>query len=590
MADDNKKKPQGMDTATKLKVMIDSTEKNAKASAKREETLLEAVKLGNNIEDLNSRGESKRAAALQSTMDAVLDSLNKNNNASSTAARFKELVSLNEQANNILDSQKNAIESDESVNRLTRLAEEISGQKDLIELQTQASTDSKKSLRKLSMTTAAGDPLLDELKTSFMDSQKGLEDALATGDQQQIDLAQKQLEAALKAIQTEEERREALKKQDEANSLLNKVADGLEGGTEKVAKTAGFLAGIAGIATLFFSPETFAAIVRKAIDTVSAIVKTIDQFINGDMDGMRKTIDENFTEFAVILGSVGLMILPKVLRAIRFLRNTFIAFRTFMVSDFVANMMANLKSMMASVGGAFMKVFRGLTTIFQVFRVFMLTTFVPSMIAAFSGMMAALVPILAAMAPILVPILAVMALIGGLYYGFKKLQESLGPGASIMDTLKVAMLYFVDFLAMIVNGITFIPRKIIGFLGPRLLKWIMGDDFDTSFIDNLAGGFDTGRGARAAEEIRLKNEKAAAEEAMAKEQEEARLNADQNLTGAEIPDISAENALAQVDVQPQPVVVSNQQSSNVNNSSSVTSNITSGRPLRTTGLQLSFSR
>ena len=579
------------DTTNKnIKALLEKTEGDSKRSAKREEALLEAVKLNNKIEDLNSRGESKRAEALQATMEAVLTTLENSNTTKALDNRFNELVNLNEQANNILESQKNAIDSDPTVNSLQRLTEELAGQKDLIELQTQASTDGKKALNKLSMTTAAGDPLLNELKTSFMNSQKGLEDALATGDQQQIDLAQKQLEASLKAIQTEEERREALKKQDEANSLLNKVADGLEGGTEKVAQTAGFLAGIAGIATLFFSPETFGAIVRKAIDTVSAIVDTIDKFINGDMDGMRKTIDENFTEFAVILGSLGLMILPKVLRAITFLKNTFIAFRTFMVSDFVANMMANLKSMMASVGGTFMKVFRGLTTMFQVFRVFMLTTFVPGMIAAFSGMMAALVPILAAMAPILVPVLAVMALIGGLYYGFKKLQESLGPGASIMDTLKVAMLYFVDFLAMIVNGITFIPRKIIGFLGPKLLKWIMGDDFDTSFIDNLAGGFDTGRGARAAEEIRLKNEKAAAEEAMAKEQEEARLNANQNLTGAEIPDISAENALAKVDVQQQPIVVSNQQSSNVNTSSSVTSNITSGRPLRTSGLQLSFSR
>lgn len=579
------------DTTNKnIKALLDKTEGNSKRSAKREETLLEAVKLGNKIEDLTRRGESKRAEALQSTMDAVLATLDNSNTSKALDNRFNELVNLNEQANNILDSQKNAIESNEQVNSLQRLTEELAGQKDLIELQTQAQTDGKKALNKLSMTTAAGDPLLDELKTSFMSSQKGLEDALATGDQQQIDLAQKQLEAALKAIQTEEERREALKKQDEANSLLNKMADGLEGGTEKVAQTAGFLAGIAGIATLFFSPETFGAIVRKAIETVSAIIDTIDKFINGDMEGMKKTIDENFTEFSVILGSLGLMILPKVLRAITFLKNTFIAFKTFMISDFVANMMANLKSMMTSVGNAFMTALKGLANFAKVFKVFMMTSFIPSMTAAFSGMISAMVPIIAAMAPILVPILAIMALVGALYLGFKMLQDSLGPGASIMDTLKVAMLYFVDFLAMIVNGITFIPRKIIGFLGPKLLKWIMGDDFDTSFIDNLAGGFETNRGAKAAEEIRLKNEKAAAEEAMAKEQEELRQKDQQNLTGADIPDISAENALAQVDVKQNPVVVSNQQSSNVNNSSSVTSNIISGRPLRSSGLSLSFSR
>ena len=568
------------DTTNKnIKALLDKTEGDSKRSAKREETLLEAVKLGNKIEDLNSRGESKRAEALQSTMDAVLATLENSNTSKALDNRFNELVNLNEQANNILDSQKNAIESNEQVNSLQRLTEELAGQKDLIELQTQAQTDGKKALNKLSMTTAAGDPLLDELKTSFMNSQKGLEDALATGDQQQIDLAQKQLEAALKAIQTEEERREALKKQDEANSLLNKMADGLEGGTEKVAQTAGFLAGIAGIATLFFSPETFGAIVRKAIDTVSAIIDTIDKFINGDMDGMRKTIDENFTEFAVILGSLGLMILPKVLRAITFLKNTFIAFRTFMVSDFVANMMANLRAMMASVGGAFMKVFRGLTTMFQVFRVFMLTTFVPSMIAAFSGMMAAMVPIFAAMSPILIPILAIAALFGAILLGLTMLRDAMG-FTSIFDVIMLGVAYLQDAFGHVVNAIGSIVNFIFGIV--EGIASFIGFDVELPKVPKMS----TDNAEKKKAELDLKAEKARIEE----EQRLAREKEKENLTGSEIPDISAENALGQMDVQQQPVVVSNQQSSTTTQSSSVVSNITSGRPLRTSGLQLSFSR
>ena len=568
------------DTTNKnIKALLDKTEGDSKRSAKREETLLEAVKLGNKIEDLNSRGESKRAEALQSTMDAVLATLDNSNTSKALDNRFNELVNLNEQANNILDSQKNAIESNEQVNSLQRLTDELAGQKDLIELQTQAQTDGKKALNKLSMTTAAGDPLLDELKTSFMNSQKGLEDALATGDQQQIDLAQKQLEAALKAIQTEEERREALKKQDEANSLLNKMADGLEGGTEKVAQTAGFLAGIAGIATLFFSPETFGAIVRKAIDTVSAIIDTIDKFINGDMDGMRKTIDENFTEFAVILGSLGLMILPKVLRAITFLKNTFIAFRTFMVSDFVANMMANLRAMMASVGGAFMKVFRGLTTMFQVFRVFMLTTFVPSMIAAFSGMMAAMVPIFAAMSPILIPILAIAALFGAILLGLTMLRDAMG-FTSIFDVIMLGVAYLQDAFGHVVNAIGSIVNFIFGIV--EGIASFIGFDVELPKVPKMS----TDNAEKKKAELDLKAEKARIEE----EQRLAREKEKENLTGSEIPDISAENALGQMDVQQQPVVVSNQQSSTTTQSSSVVSNITSGRPLRTSGLQLSFSR
>jgi len=567
------------DTTNKnIKALLEKTEGDSKRSAKREETLLEAVKLGNKIEDLNSRGESKRAEALQSTMEAVLATLENSNTSKALDNRFSELVNLNEQANNILDSQKNAIESNEQVNSLQRLTEELASQKDLIELQTQASTDGKKALNKLSMTTAAGDPLLDELKSSFMNSQKGLEDALATGDQQQIDLAQKQLEAALKAIQTEEERREALKKQDEANSLLTKMADGLEGGTAKVAKTAGFLAGIAGIATLFFSPETFGAIVRKAIDTVSAIIDTIDKFINGDMEGMKKTIDENFTEFSVILGSLGLMILPKVLRAMTFLKNTFIAFRTFMISDFVANMMSNLKSIMASVGGAFMKVFRGLVTLAQVFRVFMMTTFVPSMVAAFSGMMAAMVPILIAMAPILLPILAIAALFAVIGVALVKIRDALG-FTSIFDVMLLGLAYLKDAFAHVVNFIGTIVNFVLGIV--EKFGRFLGFEIDLPEIPKM----DTDNAAKKKAELQAK-----AEEVRLEKEQEALRKEQQNLTGADIPDISAENALAQVDVKQNPVVVSNQQSSNVNNSSSVTSNIISGRPLRSSGLSLSFSR
>jgi len=81
------------------------------------------------------------------------------------------------------------------------------------------------------------------------------------------------------------------------------------------------------------------------------------------------------------------------------------------------------------------------------------------------------------------------------------------------------MLYFVDFLAMIVNGITFIPRKMISFLGKRAAGWILGDDFDTSALDAIGDGLDTGRGRRAADEIRKKNEEAAAQKKLEESRE-----------------------------------------------------------------------
>ena len=117
-----------------------------------------------------------------------------------------------------------------------------------------------------------------------------------------------------------------------------------------------------------------------------------------------------------------------------------------------------------------------------------------------------------------------------------------------MDTLKVAAMYLVDFLSMLVNGITFIPRKLIGFLGPRVAKFLFGDDVDTSMFDKISEGLDTGRGARAAEEIRLKNEKEAAEKKL---EEQIEQNVEGTIltdptTGLELGRLDAENDAAKI--------------------------------------------
>ena len=142
----------------------------------------------------------------------------------------------------------------------------------------------------------------------------------------------------------------------------------------------------------------------------------------------------------------------------------------------------------------------------RVFRIFMLGTFIPTLVGGLTAMGTAMGFAVGGIGVILAPVLLIVALIGGLYLGFKALQSSLGPGAGIIDTLKVAMLYFVDFLSMIVNGITFIPRKMISFLGKRAAKWLLGDDFDTSALDAIGAGLKTDRGATAAAEIKAKNE------------------------------------------------------------------------------------
>ena len=189
------------DTTNKeLKALLETTEGANERNAKRQETLLEAVKLGNKIEDLNSRGESKRAEQLQGAMDSVLDVLQRSNNGKALENRLNEIKNLNEQANDIIDANKNAIEGDETVNRLSQLTEQIKGQTDIVETQTKNETETQKSLNKLLMTTEAGDPFIQQLQEDFETSQANLQAAIESGNQQDIDLALAQVKATQDTI------------------------------------------------------------------------------------------------------------------------------------------------------------------------------------------------------------------------------------------------------------------------------------------------------------------------------------------------------------------------------------------------------
>ena len=182
----------------------------------------------------------------------------------------------------------------------------------------------------------------------------------------------------------------------------------------------------------------------------------------------------------------------------------------------------------------------------------------------------------------------IILVLGGLLFAFNKLKESLGPGASIMDTLKVAALFLIDFLSMLVNAITFIPRKIIGLIGPAAAKFLFGDDFDTSAIEAIAGGLRTDRGKTAMEEIRKKNEAAAAEAALEKERE-SNIGTGE---GFDMSQLGAENADIMADLQAQgiqlPPIATSQQST-INSSNSQTTTIITERPSRAASALNHFS-
>ena len=274
-------------------------------------------------------------------------------------------------------------------------------------------------------------------------------------------------------------------------------------------KTGGLLGGLLALVIGIVDPALFQEIVIKIVDGFMEIVEGFVAFFNGDFATFGQKIGDNLLLFGTIILGLAAYFGGPIIKAF---------------------------------GGVFKNLAKVVRAI-RIFRTFMLKTFVPRMVSSLTSMGTMMGFAAGSLMVVLGPVLAIVAVVGLLYAGFKALNSNLGEGASMMDTLKVAALYLVDFLSMLVNGITFIPRKLIGFLGPRVAKFLFGDDVDTSKFDAISAGLDTNRGARAAEEIRLKNEKAAAEKKLEEEME-----IDPNTAGLDLIEGQGEIDAAQINL------------------------------------------
>ena len=431
-------------------------------------------------------GDDARAAAIREQLSGVREALERGPmNLATLNKRMEELDAINENLEKAAERQNNQNEilqqqlaRDETTRSLRDLSDDLKSQTERLD----NTKDLEKSLSNLQgFFGASQNETSQQLQAAFEQATADLAAAEAAGDDQARELALQQLQAIQEGAESEEKRREAQKALDEQNDALLQTANGVEGLGNKFddfASTAaggvGFLAALGGLALLFLDPEEFSALISEVIGNITEIFQGIYAVFTGDIEGGLGLISENLGTFAALLGGLVLFL-----------------------------------------GGPLLKGMSMVLKIARVVRGFVLMQWVPGMIAAMSGMATSMMAMVAPFAPIIAIAAGVIAIIGGLYYGFQKLRESLGPGAGIIDTLKVAALYLVDFLSMLVNGITFVPRKIIGFLGARAAKWLFGEDFDTSALDSISQGLRTDRGATAAEEMRLANEARAAEEPIA---------------------------------------------------------------------------
>ena len=132
-------------------------------------------------------------------------------------------------------------------------------------------------------------------------------------------LALEQIEAIKQGIQTEEERREKVKQEEEANSILNQIAessDRMADGLSDFLGNAFAAGGLLATALFLTDPELFFKLLQQTITGISELVESINLALDGDIKKAFENIKENLSVVGPILAVIGAVILPPIIRAV----------------------------------------------------------------------------------------------------------------------------------------------------------------------------------------------------------------------------------------------------------------------------------
>ena len=159
-----------------------------------------------------------------------------------------------------------------------------------------------------------------KLRETLTQVQTSLDSA---SNEEQMELAREQLEALQGLAGTEEENRENVKRQEEANEFLSQLVSGIDGLADAYDKqldamkpSGGLIAGLGAAALLFMDPETLFAGVRAAMDGVFAIVDSIKMFFDGDFSEGLALLGENIGAVAAIVGTVAVLFGGRIIRLV----------------------------------------------------------------------------------------------------------------------------------------------------------------------------------------------------------------------------------------------------------------------------------
>ena len=516
MADDDKKAPENpkgrdKEAEDRVKRQLTQSENVSKTQEKKQDILAKKAEVLNKITQASaiaSDAKDKNNKLIFENIEEILD----NNNVGSKV--YLDQLEQLKQLETSLDAQiatgEKAIGNDAVVRSLTDLIEENKRNTKLLEEDSTAQLELRSQLKSLNSSfsglDAAGRENAKLLQQQFEISSQALKDAIESGDVQAQDLAMRQLEEIKGAAESEENRREAIKMNELANSTLGRIAhsaektaDGIENAIGGALAGAGILAGLVGLALLFLDPEKFQEIMKMIIDQVAGVATFIGGIITGDFEQVMSGLGDSWQ----LLTGVALLLLPKVIRIVGSVSKAIKLFQIFMAKTFIPGILNMYASIMST--GPMIKLTNRINKIVKPFKLFMLGTFIPGMISMFTGMIAAVTPVLIAMAPILLPILAIAAVFGLIAVALASIRDALG-FTSIFDVLMLGLAHLKDGFARIVNLVGSIVNFIIGLV--EKFGRFLGFEIDLPKIPKMA----TDNAAKKKAELEVKAREAELEE------------------------------------------------------------------------------
>ena len=231
----------------------------------------------------------------------------------------EELKKLNATLAALVAEQSDAKESLQNLDGLNALTQTLKDQKAAADRDLSLAELGKKldSLNSLTEGNAAS----EKLEAEFAAQRAILENPVASEEEKQ--LAQETIDVIAEGAETEENRREAQRKADEANSILLRIAEGseemakgLDEFSSNFTKGAGLLGTLGAIGMLLFSPETLKELIDDVIGFFTDMTEAIKSLLDGDFENAKELILKNWKGVAAAIGGFFLVFGGTIMSAV----------------------------------------------------------------------------------------------------------------------------------------------------------------------------------------------------------------------------------------------------------------------------------